>query len=435
MIRSKVPTKTGSANAALQPVRVPAQNQALHPLAYLKQVRSQQIRWFNSQARTFTSTTSEAQGGARYDHSKFPVSKVGKAIQQQGAAPFASTLRPNLTGGALPRTAGGYSVGGVGKARHFSHTSGCQAQVIHNVSVGIRAFLVGGGRARYDGIDPLTGEKRFRKISSIEEKVYKRSEERKASTRGTNLEFRLSPIVTALSPDLQQHDNHATPTNLQTPDLLTKLSGDFSRSLRSLALISADLNRLTAFGNLPISLVHTWDGPILRVRFSGCDADLVSRLCDEVGVTRGMVKEDDAWKDDKEVQMALLFPFAPSVVTDDDDDAESAAGVEDYFAKNPLEEEARREQLDWRNMLPLSSRSVSSENNGVMSFEEETLRSPVRNFDSRSGYESLEDAYDWTPASPQSAFKSDCRAASESQNYEGFEGIYRFLQVCDELRR
>ena len=332
----------------------------------------------------------------------------------------------------MPRTAGGYSIGGVGKARHFSHTSGCQAQIVHNVSAGIRAFLVGGGRARYDGIDPLTGEKRFRKISSIEEKVYKRLEGIKSSTKGTNLEFNLSPTVTALSPIFSQHDGQTTATTLQTPHLLTSLSGDFAHSLRSLSLISADLSRLATLGDLPISLIHTHDGPTLRVRFPGCDADLVSRLCDEVGVKRGVVKEDDAWNDDKQVQMALLFPFAPVA----DDDAKSDSSVEDFFVeKNPLEEEARQEQLHWRDMLPISHQSISSDEDGGMRFEEETLRSLVRNIDSPSGYESLEDPNDWAPASRRSALKPDSKAASGSQDYEGVEGIYRFLQVCDESRR
>ena len=49
---------------------------------------------------------------ARPDRSKFLDTRTGRAISQfAGRAPFASTLRPNLTGGALPRTAGGYGLG------------------------------------------------------------------------------------------------------------------------------------------------------------------------------------------------------------------------------------------------------------------------------------------------------------------------------------
>ena len=413
-------------------MRIYAQNQPIHPLAYLKQARSQQNRGFSSDVRAFASTATKPQGKVRYDRSKLPVSRISRTIQQQGAAPFASTLRPNLTGGALPRTAGGYSIGGIGKARHFSHTSGCQAQVIHNVNAGIRAFLVGGGKVRYDGIDPSTGEKRFRSISSTEDKMYKQFESKKSSLKGTSLEFRLSPTITALSPIFSPQETQNM-TTLQTPDLLTTLSGDFARSLRSLSLVLTDLQRLSAFGDLPISLVHCPDGPILSVRFPGCDADLVSRLCDEVGVSRGVVIEDEAWRNDKEVQMALLFPFAPSA----DDDAESLLSVEDYFERNnPLEEEARQERLDWRSMLSPSRRSLQSKEDDEMSFEEATLRSPMHNADSPSGYESLEDPYDWTPASPRSALRSGSRATTGgSQDYEGLEGIYRFLQVCDDSRR
>ena len=433
MIRSKLPAANATANASIQPVRVYAQNQSLHPIALLKQSRRQQNGWFSTQLRNYTSTTSKAHGGLQYDRSKFPVSRTSKAISQRGAAPFASTLRPNLTGGALPRTAGGYSIGGAGKARHFSHTTGCQAQVIHNVNAGIRAFLIGGGKARYDGVDHLTGEKRFRSISAIEDKVYKRFERPSSSKNGTNLEFHISPTMTAFLPTYPE----STMTSLQTPNLLSTLSSDFARSLQSLSLILKDLSRLTAFGDLPISLTHTPDGPVLIVRFPGCDADLVSKLCDEVGVSRGVIREDEGWNavdGDKEVRMALLFPFAP---TNGSSDMSSESDMEDYFDKpDTLERVVKQEQLDWRNMLSPSEhalRSVSKESEP--SFEQATLRSPVLNTASPSGYESLDDPYDWPSSSPRSALHNRSVTASASQEYEGVEGIYKFLQVCEESRR
>ena len=299
------------------------------------------------------------------------------------------------------------------------------------MNAGIRAFFVGGGKTRYDGIDPLTGEKRFRSISSTEDLAYKQLESKNHSVKGTSLEFKLSPTITALSPLFSQQKTDAM-TTLQTPDLLTTLSGDFARSLRSLSLVLTDLQRLSVFGDLPISHTQLSDGPVLSVRFPGCDADLVSRLCDEVGVSRGVVVEDEAWRSDKEVQMALLFPFAPCA----DDDAESVLSIGDYFERNNvLEDEARQNQLDWRNMLSPSRRSVQSEEDDESSFEEATLRSPMHNAYSPSGFESLEDPYDWSPSSPRSALKSGSRPASGSQDYEGLEGIYKFLQVCDESRR
>lgn len=72
----------------------------------------------------------------KYSRADFPSSATARAVGRlTSRAPFASTLRPNLTGGAFPRTAGGYSLGGgrAGGARYFSHTPTAPAQVI-NVS-------------------------------------------------------------------------------------------------------------------------------------------------------------------------------------------------------------------------------------------------------------------------------------------------------------
>jgi hypothetical protein len=44
-----------------------------------------------------------------------------------------------------------------------------------------------------------------------------------------------------------------------------------------------DLKRLSSLGDLPVTLEQK---SILRVRFPGCAAETVERLCDEVGVQR-----------------------------------------------------------------------------------------------------------------------------------------------------
>lgn len=300
-----------------------------------------------------------------------------------------------------------------------------------------------GGRVRYDGIDNTSGEKRFRCVSKTEQSAFKGLEKSHSlALKGTTLQFKIAPTVTAFVPSFSQGAmEEMEPMTLNKPGMMSVLSGDFARALKDLASILGDLNRLASLGDLPISMNNTSEGPVLSVRFPGCDADLVSRLCDEVAVTRGVVVEDEAWHDDKEVQMALLFPFAPAGAEEDDE-----VLSEGYFAKQNNDtvvfDEARHERMQWQDMLPpsttSSAESLRSADYYVGGFEQATLRSPTQQRAvSPSGYESLEDPYDWTSAphshSPYSGSKMSTTGGS--QDYEGVQGIYKFLQVCDEATR
>ena len=320
--------------------------------------------------------------------------------------------------------------------------------MVHNVSAGIRAFFVGGGKARFDGVDPATGEKRFRSVSATEDAVYTQWESPiSSSMKGTNLEFKLSPTITALCPSFSSIKPSFDTTSLNDIDLLSTLTSDFARAIQDLSLLLSDLRALSAFGDLPISLTHTRTGPILSVRFPGCDADLVSRLCDEVGVRRGVAVEDEGWhaaqvgnagQAEKDVEMALLFPFAPN-----DTSSPSSEGEKYYFG-NPTRRQRHPEQLDWRNMLSPSQRSQCTseslqDNHSII--EDMTLKSPDLHAHSPiSGYESLresdfasEDPYFPTASPARTAITHRTRA--EGGEYEGLEGIYKFLQVCEEARR
>lgn len=319
--------------------------------------------------------------------------------------------------------------------------------MIHNVSMGIRAFFVGGGKARFDGVDPVTGEKRFRSISQTEDAVYMQWESPMSSSmRGTNLEFKLSPTVTALCPPFSSEKSNFDTTSLNDIALLSNLTSDFARAIQDLTLIVTDLRALSTFGDLPISLTHTPTGPIINVRFPGCDADLVSRLCDEAGVRRGVVVEDEGWhaaqagkagRAEKDVEMALLFPFAPNTTPS----LPSEGGG--YYFTNPTQRRERQpEQLDWRNMLSPSQHSqcTAESLHDNHSFEDLTLKSPDLHAHSpTSGYESLRDS-DFASEDPYFDTASPVKAAAhrtrtESGDYEGLEGIYKFLQVCEEARR
>ena len=300
---------------------------------------------------------------------------------------------------------------------------------MHNVSAGMRAFLLRGGKVRYDGVDSKTGEKRFRTVTATQDKAMSAFTRSNTSARGTNLEFKISPTVTALA-NTVSHQQQEESVTLQTPDLLKMLSGDFARSLQSLSSIMNDLQRLSDLGSLPIALNEKPDGPVIIVRFPGCDADLVSRLCEEVGVMRGIIKEDAEWQEDKEVQMALLFPFAPAGAAEESDSA-SALMASDYFFRrdnNPVEDEVKKEKEHWGAGLPSPAFSEQS------SFDQVTLHSHRRALDSASGYESIVDPDAWAP-SYRSAARTPSIAATGTQEFDGVEGIYKFLQVCDNARR
>ncbi len=158
---------------------------------------------------------------------------------------------------------------------------------------------------------------------------------------------------------------------------------------------------------------------------------------------RGIIVEDEAWneKDNKDVEMALLFPFAPStspsVMSEEDDDAAR------YFTFNSnqrMEKPVQQDQLDWRHMLSPSTYPDSLHDN--TSFDDfATLKSPMTkpHSPSLSGYDSLRDS-DFDPDDPFHHTLSPLRAPSRgtrggSTDYEGVEGIYKFLQVCEDVRR
>lgn len=299
--------------------------------------------------------------------------------------------------------------------RNFSQTPSCHAHVIQNVNAGIRAFFVSGGKARFDGIDAVTGEKRFKTVMPTEDKVLRLFDTlQTTAVKGTSLEFRLSPTITALLPSTSAAESPQQ--SLGNEDLLSTLSTDFAHALKTLSLTLADLKRLSALGSLPISLTPTPKGPILTVRFPGCDAATVSLLCDELGIFNGVVREDAAWDASREVEMALLFPFAPA--------GESEAVADDYFCSDQ-----HPAKLDWQEMMmtpptPLSSTGSYASIGGYQQVGEPPA-------ESLEGYESMweseygdEDAYVGMQAS---------RARNAGAG--DLEGIYRFLTECEGARR
>ncbi|KAH8883989.1 hypothetical protein GQ53DRAFT_771281 [Thozetella sp. PMI_491] len=411
-MRAKISVALRPLNAELQPIlarnATPAGRQPVHPAAWLRQ-QKRVGKWYSSNAyanvhaavRRYLSTGPSGSGaGPRFDRTKFPVSNTSRQVAQlTGRAPFASTLRPNLTGGALPRTAGGYSAAGSGRAggaRYFSHTPAAPAQVVQNVSQAMRAFWLSGQRAVYEGTD-AEGNARYRAFNVAHDEARKRLAKVSFLAPGSYIDFRINPTVTALSPLAvafpfataeafgMATKPQAGAATLNDEGFLDVLSVDFTRALKDLTMVMSDLKKLSVLGDLPISLEDK--NCVLRVRFPGVDAETVSRLCDDVGVERGVVRQDSDFDDSVGVALALKFPFAPDQKT----------------------------------------RTLSSPSSGMSEAEEafyaEYNENPwLSSPEPEEGYES---------ASPPLMSYSGERCSDE---IDDLEGIYRFIEECDRAR-
>lgn len=331
----------------------------------------------------------------------------------------------------MNRTAGGYSLGSgrIGGARHFSHTPAAPAQVVQNVSQAVRAFLLSGQKAQFAGTDPRTGEKRYRAVSALQDSTSRKVAKLPIATPGSYIDFRVNPTITALTPlsaiagyagfsgseEVAEKQDTITIDNLNTSGLLDVLSVDFSRALKDLAAILNDLKALSQLGDLPITY-RTDAAPTLRVHFPGCDGETVESLCRELGVKRGLVVQDDRFDAYAGTEIALLFPFAPS------EGSEISYGepeAQHYFKHQP--EDVWRDDLLFPS--PRGSQCDSTR--------------------SESGYE-LFDAHENADLSPVSAFDSGrgrfiespaTNTGSSPLEYQDFEGIYRFIELCDDSRR
>lgn len=461
-------------------------HQPIHPAALLRQqrrakwlsgLRADAVGHVQNAVRRYLSTGGTATAASRsayraIDRAALPASRTSGLVGRlSGRAPFASALRPNLTGGALPRTAGGYAVGaGAGAARYFSHSPAAPAQVVHNVSAACRAFWLSGQRARFDGCD-ARGNATFRAVSADKDAAHRKMERAAArafrenvAAKGAYVDFRLSPTLTALSPlaaaasslaalaatqdgsvfsstsslsvkptKKASSSSSSPPATLLASGFLDELAADFSRALSDLTLTMRDVRALSALGDLPVSVLDK--GRTLRVRFPGVDAESVERLCDDAGVTRGVVGQDDGFVDheavEREVGLRLRFPFAPGV----GEEGEGREGLGSAFSyqqqqHGPPDDDA-------------AARFVA----------EKTLTSPggsLRSLDGREMEEAYLDAFDENPWLLSSGSRSPMGVREEgyeslsppavssgehcSEDFEGLEGIYRFLEECDNAR-
>lgn len=429
-----------------------AARQPIHPVAFLRQQKSRSFhsRAAAAAARFFSTVRS---GPARPDNTKFLRTKVGQAVSQfSGRAPFASTLRPNLTGGALPRSAGGYGLGSgrVGGARYFSHGPASQAQILQNVSQAVRAFWISGQKAQFDGVNSR-GEARFRAVSAVQDQTMRKlsaasssSAAAAAQAPGSSLDFRLNPTVTALGPlsaafpfpsaaAATTFDDAvaAAGPSINTEGFLDVLSGDFARALKDLTATLADLQRLSVLGDLPVQLEK--GGHVLRVRFPGVDADTVEALCEDLGLTRGVVREDPGFSSSAGVPVALKFPFA-STVMDNNVNAGRSEPVKPARAGPPAA--ARYRDSDTlTESSEIDDDEVAAMFDGYSEIVQRNpwLASPSSSSDGDAYAEELLEGYE--SMSPRALAESWPGASTAGQeSYEGLEGVYRFLEECDRAR-
>lgn len=365
-----------------------------------------------------------------------------------GKTPFASTLRPNLTGGTLNRTAGGYGLGSgrVGGARYFSHTPAAPAQVVQNVSQAVRAFLISGQKAQFDGND-RAGNKQFRAVSALQDSTVKKMQGIPKMSPGSYVDFSVNPTITALTPldavvgyagfsSMEDSNTSAKPStnhfeiNLNTPSLLDVLSADFSRALKDLAAILNDLKALSSLGDLPITYHCETGLNRLRIHFPGCDAQTVENLCSELDVKRGIVVQDEDFDAFAGTEIALLFPFAPSEPSIHSDE------FEDFSP--PKKPQLRREDaFVWRDdpLFPLeeeSDRYSTQSESGAEFFDyvDEGHGGGLASLGNDSS--SLHSPSLHSPSHVRSGSMSEAGSPLEFQD---FEGIYRFIELCDDSKR
>ena len=303
------------------------------------------------------------------------------------------------------------------------------------MSQAVRAFWLSGSKARFEGFNPCTGDKRYRAVCEIQDEARQKMDLSSAQAKGSFIDFKVSPTITAVGPLATVPRSSAASeceeddASLNNTILMSNLAVDFSRALKDLAAIMNDLKHLSTLGDLPILLENS---TTLRVRFPGCDRDTVENLCRELNIRRGIVGQDEGFDQRTGTEMALLFPFAPSKTP-----SEVQYDME-IRARPP--KRAKREHVDWHGMIsPTVTSSPGYSHRSATSNEldfEEIAGNPW--LSPQSGYSSLhasEVGDDNVATYFQPRYKDAHVPTSQATGYEGLEGIYRFIGECDRARR
>jgi hypothetical protein len=301
------------------------------------------------------------------------------------------------------------------------------------VNQAIRAFAVGGKKAQFDGTNPRTGEKRYKTVTVLQDQAAKKISALPKATPGSFIDFSVNPTITALTPlsavaGFQSAQRKMV--TLNTEGLLDVLSVDFSRALKELAVILNDLKRLSALGDMPI----TYQDSCLHVHFPGCDADTVERLAEELELRRGVVRQDDDFDAYNGTEIALLFPFALSQTPSECS----------FFEKSVSHRKQNQEALWWANADMLQEAPASPVLHDLPTPDFSTLSDTGMEMDglaeednpwlsSPSGYESLHSSE--LDDSGRCYEKPDSNSPQSPLEYQGIEGIYRFISEIDSAAR
>jgi len=302
----------------------------------------------------------------------------------------------------------------------------------------MRAFAVGGKKVQYDGTDPSTGAKRFRSVSALQDTTHKKIKSLPKATPGAFVDFNVNPTITALAPLGSVPGFPASEEKMETLNtegLLDVLSVDFARALKELLIILEDIKSLSTLGDLPI----TYQKSRLRVHFPGCDATSVENLMEELGLRRGTIGQDPEFDAFVGTEIALLFPFAPS-----------RSGSEYSFYNQPVEIRQSPPKPEQRPMNPyiedfyealqvpgspvlgnLSSPDFSTmSDSGLELFEDMNQEELNPWLSSPSGYDTIRSSEFYNSGPPRRAAEPGAPL-----EYQSFDGIYRFIEMCDNAQR
>jgi len=282
VIRDRLP-QAGHDLASIEPALARNSQRIQQPAARIRQ-QQQHHRSASNSYQNYTRNYTTYQYGGAGNAPKTPVRTAVSKITK--TTPFASTLRPKLMG-ALPRSMNGYSLGG--NARFFSHST-APAQVVQQVSAAMRAFVLSGKDMSYYASKRRSNTDTYVR-GQIKMHLAAANTDRLAP--GAYVDFHIVPRFTSISESDPLGYNCLDNTR---GGFMDELDGELNNAMRDISRVYQDLRKLSTLGELPVTLLSP---ATLRVHFRGCDADLVTALCDEVGVSTGVIHEDERFAYDR----------------------------------------------------------------------------------------------------------------------------------------